>query len=142
MKGDRLRRSGPELVLRGPLAELRGRMLADLEGRGFAGPTQKEFLELYRANPEAADMLQLLLAEGAAVRIPPDILLHGRMPEVLHGKVAEFFRRRPEMTVADLKEVVGVSRKQGVPLLEYLDRQLWTTRIGDVRGPGPKLEAS
>ncbi len=141
VKGDRLRRSGPALVLSGPLQALREKMLADLLARGFAGPTQKEFLEAYRPHPEASEMMQLLLADESVVRIPPDILLHGQMTAELRRRVAGFFKAHPSMAVADLKEVLGVSRKQGVPLLEYLDRQQWTVREGDVRTAGPKLEA-
>lgn len=139
-KGDRLRASGPALVLPPELAELRDRMLRDLEGRGFAGPTHKEFLEEYGGKGTPADLLQLSLAEELVTRLPGDILLHGSLVAELQRRVREHFRTQTEMNVAALKDLLGVTRKQGVPLLEFLDARLWTERKGDVRVAGPRLE--
>jgi selenocysteine-specific elongation factor len=37
------------------------------------------------------------------------------------------------MDVAKFKELTGVSRKYAIPLLEYLDRERVTKRVGDAR---------
>ncbi len=50
-----------------------------------------------------------------------------------------FLAKTPEMGVAGLKEIMGLSRKHAVPLLEFFDRQRWTERRGDVRIAGPRL---
>jgi len=140
VRGDRLRRSGPDLTLPPELAALREGMLRDLEARGFTGPTQREFLEGYRGRAEAPEILQLCLMDESVVRLPGDILLFGGLVEELRRRVRGHFQAQPEMTVAGLKDILGVSRKQGVPYLEYLDARLWTERRGDVRVPGPRLE--
>jgi selenocysteine-specific elongation factor len=44
------------------------------------------------------------------------------------------------MTVADLKEMFGLSRKYAVPLLEHLDQSGFTRRSGDERVAGPRCE--
>jgi len=36
-------------------------------------------------------------------------------------------------TVAEFRDAIGVSRRQAVPLLEWLDAAGWTTRSGDQR---------
>ena len=41
--------------------------------------------------------------------------------------------RSPKMDVATFKELTGVSRKYAIPLLEYLDRERVTRRVGDAR---------
>jgi selenocysteine-specific elongation factor len=138
-RGDRLRRSGAAIELPPRLSALRERMLEDLRARAFAGPTQKEFLQAYGDDRDAGEMLQLILGEETAVRIGADILLlAGVLPE-LRARTLRYFESKSEMSVADLKEVLGVSRKQGVPLLEYMDRRQWTVRQGDVRTAGPRL---
>ena len=38
-----------------------------------------------------------------------------------------------KMDVALFKELTGVSRKYAIPLLEYLDRERVTRRVGDAR---------
>jgi selenocysteine-specific elongation factor len=37
------------------------------------------------------------------------------------------------MDVAGFKDLTGVSRKYAIPLLEYLDREHVTRRVGNVR---------
>lgn len=138
-RGDRLRRSGPTLELGPAHSALRDRMLTGLEGAGFGGPAQKAFLAGFESEPEAADLLQLLLAEERVIRIPPDILLHGRLYKDLRTRVQEYFESRTEMAVGDIKDTLGVSRKQAVPILEFLDRVQWTERRGDVRTAGRRL---
>jgi selenocysteine-specific elongation factor len=38
-----------------------------------------------------------------------------------------------KIDVAQFKELTGVSRKYAIPLLEYLDRERITRRVGDMR---------
>jgi selenocysteine-specific elongation factor len=39
----------------------------------------------------------------------------------------------PKIDVARFKDLTGVSRKYAIPLLEYLDRERVTRRVGDER---------
>jgi selenocysteine-specific elongation factor len=41
--------------------------------------------------------------------------------------------KSPKIDVARFKEMTGVSRKYAIPLLEYLDRERVTKRVGDLR---------
>jgi selenocysteine-specific elongation factor len=41
--------------------------------------------------------------------------------------------KSPRIDVAKFKELTGVSRKYAIPLLEYLDRERVTKRVGDQR---------
>jgi selenocysteine-specific elongation factor len=41
--------------------------------------------------------------------------------------------KNPKIDVAAFKDLTGVSRKYAIPLLEYLDRERVTKRIGDER---------
>ena len=59
--------------------------------------------------------------------------------EKMRALLLKFFAENEEMNVASLKGLLGVSRKQAVPLLEWSDRQRWTERRGDVRVAGLKL---
>ena len=46
------------------------------------------------------------------------------------------------MSMADFKNLTGLSRKYAVPLLEYFDRRGVTARTGDNRRPGPLLRSA
>jgi len=57
--------------------------------------------------------------------------------------VAELLRDRPHgVTVAEVRDVLGTSRKYVVPLLNRLDATGVTRRRGDVRVAGPRLPTS
>jgi selenocysteine-specific elongation factor len=45
----------------------------------------------------------------------------------------DFFSKKPEMTVAEFRDVLSTSRKYALPFLEYLDTHKVTLRVGDVR---------
>jgi len=49
------------------------------------------------------------------------------------------FGAEPELTFARFRELSGLSRKLGIPMLEHLDQAGLTVRIGDNRRAGPAL---
>lgn len=143
---DRLRWGQAEVTLPEPLLRAREKMIQELTGVEFAGPHEKEFLESAagwvpgQAREAVGDLLAQLLDDGEVARVPPDILIHRSFLDKVPARVAKFYGSgRREMTVAQFKDIFGISRKQAVPLLEYLDRERITTRRDDVRVPGPRL---
>ncbi len=44
-----------------------------------------------------------------------------------------FFAKKPAMTVAEFRDILGTTRKYALPFLEYLDSNKITLRVGDVR---------
>jgi selenocysteine-specific elongation factor len=51
----------------------------------------------------------------------------------LIGDVKNLKSRNPKLGVGEFKELTGVTRKYAIPLLEYLDRQRITRRVGEER---------
>ena len=99
---------------------------------------QLEYLEEWAARLKAPEELARTLAaiaeeQGQLVRITPRLLLHSDHLKRLLQLVDDHFDGQPELSVADLKTLTGTSRKQAVPLLEYLDRTGRTVRVGDKR---------
>jgi selenocysteine-specific elongation factor len=79
------------------------------------------------------DILKILVKEGKIVRINDSIYLTSENTDVLQEKVKEFFSRKPEMTVAEFRDLLDTSRKFALPYLEYLDAAKVTIRVGEVR---------
>jgi selenocysteine-specific elongation factor len=44
-----------------------------------------------------------------------------------------FFANKPELTVAEFRDLLNTSRKFALPFLEHLDAAKVTLRIGDAR---------
>ncbi len=115
--------------------------------RDFAGgwgPDQQRAWEAARAELESAataaprasqlgldpELLHALLREKRLVRIADDLVY---LPEQLTAIVAQVGAMADGFTVAEFRDALGVSRRQAVPLLEWLDRTGVTARDGDVR---------
>jgi selenocysteine-specific elongation factor len=75
----------------------------------------------------------LLAAEHRIIRIG-DFVFHVDSIEGLKSQVRARKAINPRMDVAVFKEMTGgLSRKYAIPLLEYLDRERITRRVGNER---------
>lgn len=77
-------------------------------------------------------VLGILLKEGRLVRLDPRIIYHRASFEGAKSLLVDFLRLRREITIAEAKDVLRVSRKFACALLEYLDKIQVTRRMGDV----------
>jgi selenocysteine-specific elongation factor len=55
------------------------------------------------------------------------------------ARLKEWFQSQPTISVPEFKNLLGVTRKQAIPLLEYLDSNRYTSRQQNVRVPGTGL---
>ena len=101
---------------------------------GFTPPTLGEAAARLGAPAELVDDLRrLLLGEGGVVDVSPDLYFDaGRIAEIRRA-VAERAAVNPQIDVAWFKERFGLSRKHAIPLLEWLDRERVTVRVGNLR---------
>ena len=67
------------------------------------------------------------------MRIQSGKLFHGEALESLRGKLKEYARSSKTIDVAAFKELAGITRKNAIPLLEQLDVERTTRRIGNLR---------
>ena len=59
------------------------------------------------------------------------LLIHEKLPN--RAELAAYKAKSARIDVGKFKELTGVSRKYAIPLLEYLDRERVTKRVGDER---------
>ncbi|UCH10653.1 MAG: selenocysteine-specific translation elongation factor [Fidelibacterota bacterium] len=110
------------------------KLVATVEAQGF----QTEYIEVLAERldiPMERLTTLCVLAEnqGRLVRLNQRIMIHTHTMERLLGAVERHFREHRELTVGDVKDMTGTTRKYTVPLLEYLDRTGHTLRVGDKR---------
>ncbi len=132
------------LVDASPELETRGTAVAAVDFEGGLTEDQEKtweelsamFLEKGLAPPRTAelsvnsDLLHLLIREGRLVRVSADLVY---LPEQLDRVRSEVAQMAQPFTVADFRDLFGITRKYAVPLLEWLDSQGVTQRRGDVR---------
>ena len=78
-------------------------------------------------------ILKIEASNGNLVILSQSIYLTKKNYALLIDLVNKFFIKNDVMTVKDFKELTNTSRKYAVPLLEYLDKQKITYRIGNER---------
>ncbi|HTP51349.1 MAG TPA: selenocysteine-specific translation elongation factor [Anaeromyxobacteraceae bacterium] len=132
--GDLVRRKGYAAAASGGGSALKESVRAILSGGGLTPPWVHEIPDLARATGEdVAAVLKLLAAEGAAVRVSPDLYYDAAAVAGLRERLVAHLRARKEITTPEFKDLVGATRKHVIPLAEYFDRERVTLRIGDKR---------
>jgi selenocysteine-specific elongation factor len=81
----------------------------------------------------AQKIVTLLLRDRALVKVSDELVFHRSALEQLRRDLARYKMKSAKIDVAKFKELTGVSRKYAIPLLEYLDRERVTRRVGDFR---------
>jgi selenocysteine-specific elongation factor len=102
---------------------------------GLAVPSVKEVLaQLAMESRRAEKILQILLRDKVLVRVSAELIFHRDALGQLPGILQSYKKSRGErIGVPAFKELTGITRKYAIPLLEYLDRQRLTRRLGDER---------
>ncbi len=146
--GDRivLRAGGPDLTE--PLRQALGQAVAELEGFGLHWPGLENWAEQSRVfgqpgTPAAfvpVEVARHLVDHGLAVAANNDYLVSTAAYTALLEKLRAHFQTEPEMSFSLFRELSGLTRKLGIPMLEHLDQTGMTLRRGDVRVAGSALK--
>lgn len=113
--------------------EVKGRIEKVYIDAVLTPPILSELLEKMKIKEgEALDLLHLLAKEGRLVKVK-ELFFSKEAVDSLQTRVVELLKAKGEMSPVDFKEMSGLSRKFAIPLLEYLDSQKVTIRVGDVR---------
>ncbi|SPQ00792.1 Selenocysteine-specific elongation factor [Candidatus Sulfobium mesophilum] len=112
----------------------RMKVLELLNKGGFQPPTKEEISSSLKLEPKRlTDILSLMSKEAKAVKVNDSLYLSSRVYDEMLSLVRNFFKKKPEMTVAEFRDLLNTSRKYALPFLEFLDSQKVTLRTGDVR---------
>ena len=103
-------------------------LLAVFRKQPYAPPSMAE--SVAQTDPET---LSALMHQGTLVRLSEDVLLLGETYEEMVGRIVAFIRANGSMTVAQVRDEFNTSRKYALALMERLDEQKITRRVGDER---------
>ena len=135
LSGDLVQRAGREIAL--SPEETRAKELIEREfaSAGLAVPSFAAVLaKLPVESRRAQKILQILLREKVLVKVAEDLVFHQIAVAKLREMLAKYKKERgTRLPIGAFKEITGVTRKYAIPLLEYLDREHLTRRVGDER---------
>ena len=134
LEGDILRLPEHSVSLAADQSGLRALMEKTFLEAGLTPPTVKAFLEENGlVQKDAAPMFRLLQEEGVLVKVSEEFYYARVAMDGLIGKVRDFFAVNNELGPQDFRDLTGLSRKFAIPVLEYLDKEKITIRVGDKR---------
>ena len=132
--GDIVRLPGRGVVMKDDEAESKKKIEDAFFSAGLKVPALLEVLAGLKLDKDRAQkIVTLLLREKALVKISDGLVFHRAALEELRRLILARKTKSSKIDVAQFKELTGVSRKYAIPLLEYLDRERITRRVGDMR---------
>ena len=133
--GELIKKATHSISLQPAELQARDRIAAAFETAGLAVPAADEVLAGVALDSQRAQkLLQILLRENVLIKLGDGLIFHHTALAKLRQLVAVRKKTKgPRFKVPEFKEMAGVSRKYAIPLLEYLDRNGVTQRMGDER---------
>jgi selenocysteine-specific elongation factor len=110
-----------------------GRLLELLRAAPLAPPTLPELRAALGPGALDDELLGALVALGEVVRVGDDLVFTAGAYREMVDAVVAYLQERGKITVAEVRDRFGTSRRYALPLLEHLDRERITRRQGDDR---------
>ena len=132
--GELVHLSGRGVVMKDEESESKKIIEQAFASAGLKVPSLQEVLATLKVDKARAQkIVTLLLRDKVLIKISEELVFHQNALLALRQEIAALKASVPKIDVARFKEMTGVSRKYAIPLLEYLDRERVTRRVGDER---------
>ncbi|HWX53136.1 MAG TPA: selenocysteine-specific translation elongation factor [Verrucomicrobiae bacterium] len=134
VSGEQVRLAGRGVELKDDEAKAKEQIEKAFSSAGLKVPLMKEVLaKLPVDSARAQKLVTLLLRDRVLVKLADDLVFHQSALESLRQTMAGYKTTSAKIDVGKFKDLIGVTRKYAIPLLEYLDQQRVTRRVGDER---------
>ncbi len=130
--GNRLALAGHKIALSGDDARTRDAIELIFRKAGLAPPDSATVQTAVNAPTQAVDRITGLLVRQRTLVKLDTLLFHAEALAALRADVRGL-KPNARVDVSSFKERYGITRKFAIPLLEYLDRERVTRRVGDAR---------
>jgi selenocysteine-specific elongation factor len=134
LKGELVHLAGKGVVLRDEEAEAKAQIEQAFAKAGLKVPLLKDVLASLPVDKvRAQKIVTLLLRDRVLVKLADELVFHRDALDALRRQIVAQKTKTPKLNVANFKDLFGITRKHAIPLLEYLDRERVTRRVGDER---------
>jgi len=131
---EQVRLAGRGVELKDEEAKAKQQIEKAFADAGLKVPLMKEVLDKLPVDKARAQKLvTLLLRDRVLVKLADDLVFHQTALNGLRQVMATKKTKASKIDVGTFKDLIGVTRKYAIPLLEYLDQQRVTRRVGDER---------
>jgi selenocysteine-specific elongation factor len=131
---DLARLPGHGVVMKDEEAESKKKIEEAFAAAGLKVPALQEVIAGLKVDrARAQKIVTLLLRDKVLIKVSDDLIFHRNALNELRRQIGAYKAKSAQIDVARFKELTGVSRKYAIPLLEHLDRERVTKRVGDER---------
>lgn len=123
-EGQYLRLPAHRVSLTPQMERLASEYLSALEQDPYSPPAE---------NPPDPELLGVLIDDGKVVKVSESVVFAASAYRQMTDKIMAHIQSKGSITVAEARTLFNSSRKYILPLLEYLDQQHVTRRVGDER---------
>jgi selenocysteine-specific elongation factor len=125
--------AGHESQLKPRDQEILRRIEQDFQRKGFASPVEEELRQkVGLSKKEFKNLMYNLFERGILVRLSDKVVYHRNAVEKARRIVLQYLEKYPSITVAELRDILQLSRKYATAILEYFDYIGLTKRDKDV----------
>jgi selenocysteine-specific elongation factor len=134
IQGKHIALYGSEIRLNPVQEEIRAKVLRTISGSALNAPTLAEIAsQVSHPIEEVREVFYYLLEAGEILKVSGEMVLAPMHLDRLKERLHRAFPPGTLFTVPEFKEIFSLSRKYAIPLLEMLDREKVTRRVGDGR---------
>jgi selenocysteine-specific elongation factor len=123
-----------KVLLKEDMGKIKDDMEMIFKRAGLETPSKDEAFKKFDDQKTSQEVFDILRREGILIILKDNVIFHRDNLKNISDKVIAFLKNKGEINIADFKEISGgLSRKYMIPILEYLDNQKVTIRVGDIR---------
>ena len=131
---DKVRLAAHEVRLSAEQQKVIDRVEQEFRAAAAAPPSPEEALtRAGQAGDEEHELFQLLVQDRKLVRVKESLYFHAEALDSIQERLVAMLRERKEIGPGDIKDLLGISRKYAIPLLEFFDARRVTARVGERR---------
>jgi len=131
---DKVRLAAHEIRLSAAQQTIVDRVEQEFRTAAAAPPSPEEALtRAGLAGDEEHELFQHLVEGRKLVRVKDSLYFHAEALASIEERLVAMLRERKEIGPADIKDLLGISRKYAIPLLEFFDTRRVTARVGERR---------
>lgn len=100
----------------------------------YQPPSVEEALAAQKlTHADDRELLQVLVDQQKLVRLKGDLFYHREVLDEIEGQLRMHLEQQGDITAGEFRDLLHISRKYAIPLLEHFDNQRLTMRMGDKR---------
>ena len=121
------------------LSSIQQKLVAELESllieSGSKGKSLQEITEAYSSTykQDLQLIVKYLLEQNRLIKISGALIFHTSVIDMMKKQLTDFIGKTGKISVGEFRDLMDISRKQAIPLMEYFDQINFTKRVGDSR---------